>query len=292
MRRQILFSVLLSFLIVGSTWADGFIVVPPSPRGRSFIPLSIKYHHVEVDIDNQIATTKIDQVFINENDRELEGIYIFPIPEEASISDFTMYVDGKRVSAEVLEKKKARKIYEDIVRRMRDPALLEYIGRDAFRASVYPIPARGEKRVQLEYSQVLRYDSGLCKYAYPLNTEKFSAKPIQSVSVSVKIKSNKAIKSVYSPSHDVDVHRPDDHTAKLGYEASDVKPDRDLVMYYTVSDEDFGLSLLAHREEDEDGFFILLIAPKHEVADEEVIEKDMVFVLDKSGSMKETGSVL
>jgi len=287
MRRQIFLSVVLPLLIAGIAWADGFIVVPTPPRGRPFTPLSIKYHHVEVDIDNQIATTKVDQVFMNENDRELEGIYIFPIPEEASISDFAMYVDGERVSAEVLEKKKAREIYENIVRRMRDPALLEYIGRDAFRASVYPIPARGEKRVQLEYSELLRYDSGLCKYVYPLNTEKFSAKPIQSVSVSVKVKSNKAIKSVYSPSHDVDVHRSDDHTTKLGYEASDVRPDRDLVMYYTVSDKDFGLNLLAHREEDEDGFFILLIAPKHEVASEEVMEKDIVFVLDKSGSMKD-----
>ena len=288
MRRQILLSVVLSFLIAGVAFADGFIIVPPPrpPRGKPFIPLSIKYHHVEVEVDNQVATTKVDQVFLNENDRELEGIYIFPIPEEASISDFAMYVDGERVSAEVLEKKKARQIYEDIVRRMRDPALLEYIGRDAFRASVYPIPARGEKRIQLEYSEVLKYDSGLSKYVYPLNTEKFSAKPIQSVSVSVEIKSKKAIKSVYSPSHDVDVHRADDNTAKLGYEASKVKPDRDLVVYYTVSDEDFGLNLLAHQEDDEDGFFILLIAPKHEVASEEVIEKDIIFVLDKSGSMK------
>ncbi len=287
MRRHIIPSAVLLFLIAGIAWADGFIIIPPDPRGRAFTPLSIKYHHVTVDIDNQVATTKVDQVFINENNRELEGIYIFPIPEEASISDFAMYVDGERISAEVLERKKARKIYEDIVRRMRDPALLEYMDRGAFKASIYPIPARGEKRVQLEYSEVLKYDSGLCKYVYPLNTEKFSAKPIQSVSVTAKIKSKKAIKSVYSPSHEVDVHKDSDHEAKLGYEASNVKPDRDLVMYYTVSDEDFGLNLLAHRDEDEDGFFILLIAPKYEVEDEEVIEKDIIFVLDKSGSMKQ-----
>ena len=286
MRRQIILSVVLSLLIAGVACADGFIIVLPPPRGKALIPLSIKYHHVEVDIDNQVATTKVDQVFINDNNRDLEGIYIFPIPEGASVSDFAMYVDGKRVSAEVLEKKKAREIYEDIVRRMKDPALLEYMGRGAFRARVYPVPARGEKRIQLEYSEVLRYDSGLCKYIYPLNTEKFSAKPIQSVSVSVKVKSEKAIKSIYSPSHEVDIHKESDHVAKLGYEASNVKPDRDLVMYYTVSDKDFGLNLLAHREEDEDGFFMLLIAPKYEIESEEVIEKDIIFVLDKSGSMQ------
>ncbi len=286
MKRQMVLSVILFSLLAGVALADGFIIVPTPPRGKPFMPLSIKYHHVEVDIDNQVAITKVDQVFINDNDRDLEGIYIFPIPENASISDFAMYVDGERVSSEVLERKEARKIYEDIVRRMKDPALLEYMGRGAFKARVYPIPARGEKRIQLEYSEILKYDSGLCKYVYPLNTEKFSARPIQSVSVSVKIKSKRAIKTVYSPSHDVDVRKADDHTAKLGYEASNVKPDQDLVMYYTVSDEDFGLNLLAHREEDEDGFFLLLIAPKHEVASEDVIEKDIIFVLDKSGSMK------
>ena len=292
MKRHIILSVVLSLVIAGLACADGFIIIPtPPPRGRRFMPLSIKYHHVEVDIDNQIAITKVDQVFINENDRELEGIYIFPIPEGASISEFAMYVDGERVTAEVLERKKARKIYEDIVRRMKDPALLEYMDRGAFKASIYPIPARGEKRIQLEYSEVMKYDAGLCKYVYPLNTEKFSAKPIPSVSISVNLKSKKALKSVYSPSHDVDTHRDGDHSAKLRYEASNVKPDRDLVMYYTVSDKDFGLNLLTHREVDEDGFFIMLVAPKHEVSSEDVIEKDIIFVLDKSGSMKNDGKL-
>ncbi len=289
MRRQIILTVILLFLIAGMACADGFIIIPPQPRqprGRRYIPLSIKYHHVDVDIDNQVATTKVDQVFINENDRDLEGIYIFPIPEGASISEFAMYVDGERVESEILERKKARKIYEDIVRRMKDPALLEYMGRGAFKASIYPIPARGEKRIQLEYSEVLKYDAGLLKYVYPLNTEKFSAKPIPSVSVSVNIKSKEAIKSVYSPSHDVDVHRDGDHKAKLGYEVSNAKPDRDLVVYYTVSDKDFGLNLLAHREAGEDGFFLMLVAPKYEIEEGDVIEKDIIFVLDKSGSMK------
>ena len=124
MRKLMVLSVVFSFLMTGFAYADGVIVIPAPPRDRAFIPLSRKYHHVEVDIDNQIATTKVDQVFINENDRELEGIYIFPIPEGASISGFTMYVDGKPVASEVLERKKARQIYEDIVRRMKDPALL------------------------------------------------------------------------------------------------------------------------------------------------------------------------
>ena len=286
MRYRIALSIILSFLIVGLACADGFIVIPRPPKERTFIPLSIKYHHVEVTIKDQVTTTKVDQVFLNENNVDLEGIYIFPLPVEASISNFVMYVDGKPVKGEILEKSKARQIYDDIVRQMRDPALLEYIDRGAFKVSVYPIPARGEKRIQLEYSEVLKYDSGLCKYVYPLNTEKFSAKPIQSVTVSVDIKSDKAIKSVYSPSHEVDIRRQNDHAVKLSYEASNVKPDKDFVMYYTVSDKEFGLNLLAYKESGEDGFFMLLIAPKYETTSDEVIEKDVILVLDKSGSMQ------
>lgn len=291
MKRNIVASLLLFLLLAGIAYADGFIIIPSPPREVSFIPLSIKYHHVDVSINNQVAVTKVDQVFQNDNNRELEGIYIFPIPEGASISDFAMFVDGKRVSSEILERGKARSIYEDIVRRMKDPALLEYMERGAFKASIYPIPARGEKRIQLEYSEVIKYDSGLCKYVYPLNTEKFSAKPIKSVTVSVQIKSDKAIKSIYSPSHEVDISRKDDNNAKIGYEASSVKPDRDFVVYYTVSDKDFGLNLLTHSDGSEDGFFILLVAPKYEVEDAEVIEKDIIFVLDKSGSMKENDKI-
>jgi len=286
MKSRIALSIILSLLITGIACADGFIVIPKPPQERTFIPLSIKYHHVEVTIKDQVTTTKVDQVFLNENNMDLEGIYIFPFPVEASISNFVMYVDGKPVKGEILEKSKARQIYDDIVRQMRDPALLEYIDRGAFRVSIYPIQARGEKRIQLEYSEVLKYDSGLCKYVYPLNTEKFSAKPIPSVTVSVDIKSGKPIKSIYSPSHEVDIRRQSDNAVKLSYEVSNVKPDKDFVMYYTVSDKEFGLNLLSYKESDEDGFFMLLIAPKYETTSEDVIEKDVIFVLDKSGSMQ------
>ncbi|MDQ1318304.1 MAG: Ca-activated chloride channel, partial [Candidatus Poribacteria bacterium] len=287
MKSRIALSIILSLLIAGIACADGFIIIPKPPQERTFIPLSIKYHHVEVTIKDQVTTTKVDQVFLNENNMDLEGIYIFPLPIEASISNFLMYVDGKPVKGEILEKSKARQIYDDIVRQMRDPALLEYIDRGAFRVSIYPIQARGEKRIQLEYSEVLKYDSGLCKYVYPLNTEKFSAKPIPSVTVSVDIKSGKPIKSVYSPSHEIDIRRQSDNAVKLSYEASNVKPDKDFVMYYTVSDKEFGLNLLSYKESsDEDGFFMLLVAPKYETTSEDVIEKDVIFVLDKSGSMQ------
>jgi Ca-activated chloride channel family protein len=279
--------------------ADGFIVPgppgpvppiwppqPPVPPVQIIPYLTVKYHHVEVIIDNQVATTRIDQVFINDYDREIEGTYMFPLPEDAAISTFDMWVDGKKLEGRVLPKDEARGIYESIVRSRRDPALLEYVGRNTFQARIYPIPARGEKRVQIEYSQLLPADNGLVKYTYPLNTEKFSPKPLKDVSVSVQIKAGQAIKSVYSPSHDVAVIRKSEREAVASYEAVNVRPDKDFVLYYSTSADDVGLSLLTYRPSGEDGYFLLLAAPKVEVDANKVTPKDVILVLDTSGSME------
>jgi len=270
-------------------FADGIIIpIPPPDVPIERIPmLTIKYHRVNVTIAEQVATTQIDQVFINESGYELEGTYIFPLPEHAAISEFAMYVDGERLEGEMLDRNEARRIYEDIVRKQKDPALLEYVGRNAFRARIYPIPPHGEKRVQLEYTEVLTMDNGVVRYVYPLDTERFSAKPIQDVSIHVEIKSQEAIKSIYSPSHDVAVDRRGDYHAAVGYEDVDVKPDTDFTLYYTVSAEDFGLNLMSYRpREAEDGYFLMLVAPAVDVDERAVVAKDVVFVLDVSGSMR------
>jgi len=283
---------LFLILLLGPTvpaLADGLIVpVPPPNVPIVDVPyLTVKYHRVTVTIDNQVATTRVDQVFVNEGQHEVEGTYIFPLPEEAAIGEFTMWVDGQKLAGQVLQREEARRIYEEIVRTRRDPALLEYVGRNAFQASIYPIPPGGERRIEIEYSQVLKLDNGLVEYVYPLNTEKFSAKPLEEVSVNVTVKSGEALKAIYSPSHDVDVIRDGDYQATVGYEESGVKPDRDFVLYYTVSQEGVGLNTLSYRPDGRgEGFFLLLAAPKVEIDTQNVIAKDVILVLDVSGSMK------
>ena len=271
--------------------ADGIVIPEPPPDVPiAEVPyLTIKYHRVTVTIEDQVATTHVDQVFVNEGRHEVEGTYIFPLPEEATISEFAMWVDGQKLEGQVLERDEARRIYEDIVRRRRDPALLEYAGRDAFQASIYPIPPGGERRIELEYSQVLEIDNGLVEYVYPLNTEKFSPRPLEEATVNVTIRSNEPLKAVYSPSHAVDVVREGDYKATVGYEEYDVRPDRDFVLYYTVSPQDVGLNLLSYRPDAEsEGFFLLLAAPKVEIDSQEVIARDVILVLDVSGSMRGT----
>ena len=263
--------------------ADGFII-PDRRPGETIPPLSVKYHHVKVEIVDQVARTSIDQVFVNHFPRDIEGTYIFPVPQGASVSDFAMFIGNERVKGEILGSGEARRIYEDIVRRMRDPGLLEYMGRNLFRARVYPIPGNGEKRVQISYTEVLKAENGLVRYLYPLNTEKLSRDPLADVSIAARIESRVPILNVYSPSHKVSVRKEGEGLARAGYEDRNVRPDKDFLLYYSLSKDDVGLSFM--NWEGPDGrYFMLLASPRFASAGEKAVAKNVVLVLDSSGSM-------
>lgn len=269
--------------------ADGFIVIhEPThvPSGHyAFAPLEVSQHQVEVKIDGLIATTAVDEEFYNPNDQRLEGTYLFPVPKDAHIDKFSMEVGGKMTDAELLPAEKARQIYEDIVRTMRDPALLEYAGRDVFKARIFPIEPRSSKQVRITYTELLKSDAGALSYIYPLGTEKFSAKPIKNLGVKVEIKSDEPLASIYSPSHKVEIKRDGTSRAVIGYEAKDEKPDTDFQIVLTKEKRDVGLHLMSYKTDGEDGYFLLLAAPSVETKNEKPAPKDVVFVLDTSGSM-------
>lgn len=274
---------LISCFFVPNLLADGFII-PQSRHGERIPPLTVKYHKVSVEIINQVAKTSVDQVFINNHDRDIEGIFIFPLPEKAAISEFSMFVGDKKIEGEILDRDRARRIYEDIVRKLRDPALLEYIGRNMFRASVYPIPARGEKRIVLSYTEILNAERNLVRYSYPLNTERFSLRPLKQLAISIEIVSKTPISNIYSPSHKVSIRKDGRSQTRVSFEESDVKPDKDFVLYYSPSGDEVGLSFM-NWEEKEDNYFMLLASPIYVSKKEKIIDKNLIVVLDSSGSM-------
>lgn len=282
----------------GSVLADGFIIpeVPvcdpfPCPPPFSTLhtsPLAVKEHIVSVRIKDQLAVTHIDQVFQNTGRETIEGTYLFPLPEEAVIQQFTLWIDGQPVEGQVLSAEEARETYNSIVRDMRDPALLEYAGRGAFQASIFPIPPGGERQIELEYAQTLTSENGLVEYTYPLNTEKFSALPLEKVSITVELETPDPIRAIYSPSHPVDIHKTDLSSALVSFEDSNTKPDTDFSLYYS-SGEDEALHLISFRDgrdvSNSDGFFVLLAAPRPGIESTRV-DKDILLVIDRSGSME------
>src|SRR5881394_2580124 len=265
MKRSLLILAVGLLGILSNACGDGFIVVERPflvrPGHFPFAPLEVTSHHVEVKIDGQVAITSIDQEFYNPNPQRLEGTYLFPVPKGAHIDKFTMDIGGKQMEAELLPADKARQIYEDIVRKMKDPALMEYAGQDVFKVRVFPIEPNSKKRITLSYTQVLKADSGLVSYVYPLNTEKFSAKPVKDVSVKVELDSKRPLKTIYSPSHAVEIKRDGANRATVGYEARDVTRDRDFALYSAPDQEEIGVNLLTSKGGDGDGYFLLLASP-------------------------------
>ncbi|RCK73774.1 MAG: hypothetical protein ANABAC_2847 [Anaerolineae bacterium] len=256
---------------------------PPTPIAQ----LVIRYHHVNVTIEDQLAITRVDQVFYNPNDWAIEGTYIFPIPVDATLTSFKLWVDGKAVQGEVLEAEKARQKYEQIVATLRDPALLEYVDRSAVQARIFPIPPRAERQITLEYAQVLTREGNLLQYLYPLSTEKFSAQPIESVVVNVSLRSTTPIRAIYSPTHSVSVVQKSATEAQVGYEASLIRPDQDFSLLISLGESE-AIHLFtfrdAHDPSERDGTFLLLLAPSPETSSR-AIPKDILLVLDRSGSM-------
>src|ERR1051326_7646103 len=243
MRRNVIQSILIVIGLVcgaGVARGDGLIIVddrmpPPGPEWRpshAFAPLEVRQHQVSVRIDDQVAVTEVDQTFYNPHGVALEGTYLFPIPKGAQIDKFAMDIDGSPVEAELLDAEKARRIYEDIVRKARDPALLEYAGQGLFKVRIFPLEAHREKRVQLKYTQLLKEDSGLVEYTYPLNTEKFSAAPLRSVGIRVDIDSPRGVKTVYSPTHAIEIKKTGPTRTTVGFEAKDVRPDTDFQVFF------------------------------------------------------------
>ena len=246
--------------------------------------LEIPYQRVDVTITDQVAVTRVDQLFRNPNDWLLEGTYFFPLPPGAAVSELTMWVDGQAIEAKLLARDEARAIYDAIVRQLRDPALLEYVGQDAIQANVFPIPPGGERRIEIEYTTLLTADNGALRYVYPQSAGLYTQTPLDQQSIRVAIASDEAIRTVYSPSHRVAIDRPDEFHATAGFEAGGVSPDGDFELYYTVSPEEIGLNLLSYKAPGEDGFFLLLVAPG--IQPGEVVAKDVILVLDTSGSME------
>ena len=255
-------------------------------RSGLAIPFKIDHYHMNIVVNNQLAKTKIDQVFTNPNDFEVDGAYIFPIPENVTSSNFALSIDGNRVTGKLFSHEESRRIYRSSARLSGNTAILEHIGMRAFVADVPGIPANGKRHIQFEYSQIVHVDSDLAKYTYPLSLAKSADGPIANLVVEMEIESDPELRTIYSPSHEVTINRKDDHHVCISYKGVGIDPDDDFQCYYSVSDENFGITLLTHRaDEKEDGYFMLNISPKYEVKKTDIIEKDFIFVLDHSGSM-------
>jgi Ca-activated chloride channel family protein len=259
---------------------------------RPHIPVARSYEVREVSVDvhlrDQVADVQVSQTFRNPGSVTLEAEYDFPLPEEGTIQSFVLMVDGREWPGRLLPRDEARRIYEEIVRTKRDPALLEYMGRGLYRTSVFPIPPGAERKVTMRYTQVCKRDRDVVEFTFPFSTQKFTTKPIERLALHIDIQSRDPIKSIYSPGDDPEIERRGEHEARLALVRHDVVPRADFALVYTLAEGALGASVLSTRPTPgEDGYFLLLASPQVKAADadDRPRPKTVVCVLDRSGSM-------
>jgi len=283
--RRVLLVAVAVLLTAGTVWADGMIV-PIRPDIQVRGSWAVKYHHVDIKVRNQVAAVSIDQEFVNTGRGTIEVEYLFPVPPGAAIDSMTLVVNGKEFAARLLEADEARKIYESIVRKKKDPALLEYVGFGLYKTRAFPLVPGTPAKVLVTYKNICKKDRDLVEVWYPLNTEKFSAKAIDSVRVRVDVKSAVDIGPVYSPTHDLSVKRKAPGHVIATYAVKAALPTSDFQMFYKASNEKIGATLVTHQgKAKKDGHFMLLVSPNPRASGASRVAKDVMMVFDHSGSM-------
>jgi Ca-activated chloride channel family protein len=246
----------------------------------------IKELAVQVRLVDQVAQVQVAQSFVNTGTVPLEVSFIFPLPYDGAVDRLTLMVDGKEIPAQLLDAAAARSLYETIVRKNRDPALLEWLGTGLFKTSVFPVPPGAERKVTLHYAQLCRKDHGLTDFLFPLSTAKYTSHPVEKVNFQIAIESGSSIKNIYSPTHSIEIKRPDDRHATVTFISTNQVPASDFRLFYDAGAGELGARVLSFRsDEKEDGYFLLLASPQIKAANDERPKKTVVFVVDRSGSM-------
>ncbi len=167
MKRSTLLKILCTTIpLLLSGWSNAAGLLKPVNSGLA--DLEIREHHVEVLIEDGYVTTSVEQTFYNPSPNDLEAIYSFPVPESAAVGEFTYWIDGKPVIGEVVEKQKARTIYEEEKAAGRNAAIVEKDAYKTFDISVHPVRAQSNVKIRLVYVQAAHTDTGVGRYLYPL----------------------------------------------------------------------------------------------------------------------------
>ena len=246
--------------------------------------LEISYQRVEVEIQNHAVVTKVRQQFRNHTQRVLEGEYLYHLPPEASLSGFAIWDGDDRVAGVIRRREDAREVYDHIVRQQRDPGLVEQVGDTLFRAKVFPIPPLADKKIELEYREMLPVESGLAMYRFPLVTDCNPPQQLRELVVTVALRDGSEIGAAWSPMPGVAVHYHNAHHVNASFEGARLTPTQDFQLFYQVRRPANGLRLLAHRTGNDPGYVMLSVSPPDGGLPARA--KEVVFVVDTSGSME------
>jgi len=275
--------VLFLFISFITVFSDG-VLIPTEPiiEGNPFVLLE---HNVNINITDLIATVKIDEVFWNDSDYTQKVLYLFPIQKGAIISDFKMKIGDTYYSGEIMESEQARKEFQALVKQNKNPALLEYMNEDYYRIEIPSFKPHEERAISLTYIQELKNDDGLVKLQYPLEIESLLKTSIRKINISGVITSKNAqIFFVDSDTNTIDrTISEDKRTASFSFKREDFDPNNDFILKFGLGENQVEAYMSTDTPDLGYNTFLLEIHP--DVDYEYYQPKDVVFVLDKSGSM-------
>ncbi len=259
------------------------IIPPPHPQPPQPQPLQVREQHIEFRIHHPRVAVHVRTVLHNPGRRPAEGIFIFPLPPGASVSSFQFRQGDRMIEGELLERDKALREYQRIVARLKDPALLEYIGQDLFRARLFPVPPGKDAVIELRYESVPARLGQLVRVWHNIRIGRQQGPEEGLLDIKGRIAASQPIKTVFSPTHEITVDRAGDKLVRFSVQLRQRPFDRDFVLYYSVAPDPVGLDALFYRRGRE-GWFLLTLAPPVDVPSRQV-RKRIVVAIDTSGSM-------
>ncbi len=243
---------------------------------------------VTVNISGRMAHTEIEQAFFNDRAQVLEGIYRFPLPGDGSISGLQLLVGNRWMEGEVVEKQRARQIFQQIVDATvpRDPALLEWERGNVFKLRIFPIPGRGERRVKLSYTQVLPVVGDSVRYRFPLGGSGATGTTIDRFSFAVNVDKDQLdttqLEDIATPMLALD-RRDTADVVQLSTEQTNFQPTYDLGVDLPVAKTEQTVHTQTHLDKDGQAYFMLALQPELELTkDDRPI--NFAFVVDRSHS--------
>jgi len=283
MKKLILISIL--FGMFSGLLAQGRLIIPERPPQVKPEDVYLKSAEVKINLSQHVANVRMNQIFYNKSGLQLEGEYLFAIGDEGGVHDFNLYIDGKRTQGRVLDSKQAYDTYMDIVRKLRDPALLEYAGERLFRARVFPVFPGKDRQIELSYSQVLNREGTLFRFDLPIRQSGQAV--IESYHIQIDLQTDHPLANIHSPSHNINIQRIDARKAMISFEATNLEGDKNFTLIYSLAEQDINGSILSFRPRtDRDGYFMFIASPRFETEQEKDLPKDIIFVMDVSGSME------
>ena len=267
-------------------------VIVPQSSSHAFSPESrqpgveITEVNVLIDILESTATTTIEIRLHNASGRRQEAELIVPVPDGAVIKGFAYDGPSGEITAQVLPKDEAKKIYQQLVSKIRDPALVEFIGYNLIRSSVFPIEPQGKQKVRLTYEHILEVDGKRVDYILPRTESLEYAVPWKATA---NIKAKRAISTVYSASHKLEIERISDTQMTVKLTADAAKEPGPFRFSYLLQENGVTASMFAYPDQKVGGGYFLLLAglPAETPTDTSVsIRREVTLVIDRSGSMR------